>query len=138
MKLFGRKTQDPVKETVSQPAAEKFVQQSSVEKNSTTAPAKVSAILPRTNILVKPLVSEKATIVNALNKYVFVVSASANKSEIKKAIKELYGVMPISVNIINKLGKFTFTRGRMGKTKDIKKAIITLKKGESIKIYEGI
>lgn len=135
MKLFGRTTKESKKSVSTVKVTDKVIV---AEEKSETSSVKANLILARQSILVKPLVSEKATMVNALNKYIFVVSPKANKSEIKKAIKELYGVTPIAVNVINKLGKFTYLRGRQGRTKDFKKAIITLKKGDSIKIYEGI
>jgi large subunit ribosomal protein L23 len=88
--------------------------------------------------LVKPLVTEKATELSAQNKYAFVVNTVANKIEVAKAVYAVYGVKPLNVNIISMKGK-TLTRGRIkGKRKDWKKAIVTLKKGESIKIYEGV
>jgi large subunit ribosomal protein L23 len=89
-------------------------------------------------ILIKPLISEKATMVNALNKYVFAVSIKANKVEIKKAIEELYNVVPVSVNILRSTGKYVRSNRGYGKRSDSKKAIVTLRKGDSIKLYEGI
>jgi len=89
-------------------------------------------------LLIKPLVTEKATNLSAENKYVFVVKNSANKIEVAKAIESVYGVKPVSVNIINNEGK-RVSRGRIrGQRKDWKKAIVTLAKGETITIYEGI
>lgn len=76
--------------------------------------------------------------VNALNKYIFEVSRSANKVEIKKAIQELYNVRPLSVNIINSDGKKVRSGRNYGQTKRIKKAIVTLQKGDTIKLYEGL
>ena len=90
------------------------------------------------HVLLKPLISEKATMVNALNKYVFAVSIHANKVEIKKAIIELYNVIPVSVNIVRSSGKFVRSNRGYGQRKDSKKAIVTLRKGDSIKLYEGI
>jgi large subunit ribosomal protein L23 len=89
-------------------------------------------------VLVKPLVTEKATDLSAHNKYVFVITKSANKIEVAKAVYAVYGVKPIGVNIISMKGKVV-THGRIkGRRKDWKKAIVTLKKGDSIKIYEGV
>ncbi|MDD3711276.1 MAG: 50S ribosomal protein L23 [Patescibacteria group bacterium] len=89
-------------------------------------------------VLVKPMITEKATNLNAVNQYVFMVSIDANKIEVAKAIFEVYGVNPISVNIIKNKGK-KVNRGKIsGKRKDFKKAIVTLKKGESISVYEGV
>jgi large subunit ribosomal protein L23 len=89
-------------------------------------------------ILIKPLISEKATMVNALNKYVFIVDIKANKIEIKKAIEELYQVVPVAINILRSSGKLIRSKRGYGKRSDFKKAIVTLKKGDSIKLYEGI
>lgn len=89
-------------------------------------------------ILVKPLITEKVTILNGLSKYVFAVAMTANKITVAKAIAELYGVKPLKVNIIKLEGKFK-SRGRIsGKRKDWKKAIVTLPKGETLDVYEGV
>lgn len=89
-------------------------------------------------ILLKPLVTEKGTYLGATNKYLFAVSPWANKTEIKKAIKAVYGVTPIKVNVVN-LGGKNVRYGRVrGQTKNKKKAIITLKAGDKIEVYEGV
>lgn len=89
-------------------------------------------------ILIKPLVSEKASEASKLNQYIFVVNKKANKPEVKKAIEAVYGIKPIKVNIINTQGKKVRFGRFSGKRKDWKKAIVTLPKGKSIQIYEGI
>lgn len=89
-------------------------------------------------VLVKPLITEKITDLGVFNKYGFVVANNANKIEIKKAIKEVYGVKPIAVNMINMKGKKVRSGRVSGKKKDWRKAIITLKKGEKIEIYQGV
>ncbi|MCK4554206.1 50S ribosomal protein L23 [Candidatus Parcubacteria bacterium] len=89
-------------------------------------------------VLVKPLVTEKATDLGGQNKYVFAVSSKANKIEIAKAINEVYGIKPVAVNIIKMQGKKTRYGKITGRTKDWKKAIITLPEGETIKVYEGV
>ncbi|OIO07421.1 50S ribosomal protein L23 [Candidatus Falkowbacteria bacterium CG1_02_41_21] len=89
-------------------------------------------------MLVKPLVTEKATNLGGQNKYVFIVDINANKIEVAKAIDEVYGLNPISVNMVKMKGK-QVARGRItGRRKDFKKAIVTLKKGETIQVYEGV
>jgi len=88
--------------------------------------------------LVKPLITEKATNLGAENKYVFVVNRATNKIEIAKAIEAVYGIKPQSINLINVIGK-RVVRGRIsGQRKNWKKAIVTLPKGQTIKIYEGV
>lgn len=89
-------------------------------------------------VLVKPLVTEKAANLGALNKYVFAVAPRANKIEIAKAINEVYGIKPESINIIKVKGKNVRQGRRTGKRKDWKKAVITLPQGKSINIYEGV
>lgn len=89
-------------------------------------------------ILLKPLVTEKATNLGVLNKYVFAVSQKANKIEIAEAIEAVYGVRPVKVNIMRAEGK-TIRSGRtFGRRKDWKKAIVALPAGKTIKIYEGV
>ena len=89
-------------------------------------------------ILVKPLITEKATNLGIHNKYVFVVSLKANKIEVAKAVEAIYGVKPVKVNISNVGGK-KVTRGKIrGQRKDWRKAIVTLPEGQTIKIYEGV
>lgn len=89
-------------------------------------------------VLVKPLVTEKGANFATENKYLFEVACDTNKVEVKKAIEEVYGIMPTSVNIMNVLGK-TKRFGRIkGKRKDWKKAIVTLPEGKTINVYEGV
>lgn len=104
-------------------------------KSKTASAAKFTA---SNRLLVRPLVTEKATIMAADSKYSFVVAKEANKIEVAKAVKAVYGVNPVDVNIINMKGK-RVTRGRIrGQRKDWKKAIVTLSKGETIALYEGV
>ena len=89
-------------------------------------------------VLVRPLITEKATNLGAQDKYVFVVSRAANKIEVAKAVQAAYGVKPLRVNLVNVMGK-KVSRGKVrGQRSDWRKAIVTLAKGETIKIYEGV
>jgi large subunit ribosomal protein L23 len=89
-------------------------------------------------VLVRPLITEKAANFGVLNKYAFVVTENSNKVEVIKAIQAVYGVKPVNVNIICVKGK-AVSRGRIkGRRSDFKKAIVTLKKGDTIQIYEGV
>ncbi|MBN2854247.1 50S ribosomal protein L23 [Patescibacteria group bacterium] len=88
--------------------------------------------------LVKPLVTEKAANLSEHGKYAFIVNINSNKIEVAKAVSDVYGVKVEAVNIIKMKGK-AVSRGRIkGTRSDFKKAIVTLKKGESIQIYEGV
>ena len=77
-----------------------------------------------------------------LNRYGFIVDKRANKLQIKKAVKELYGVEPDEVNTMNYSGKnksrFTKSGVLTGKSNAFKKAIVTLAKGETIDFYSNI
>ena len=89
-------------------------------------------------LLIKPLVTEKAANLSALNKYVFMVAPDANKISVAAAVQEVYGIKPVDVNIIKMKGKRVL-RGRIsGQRKDWKKAIVTLPAGKTIKVYEGV
>ncbi len=83
--------------------------------------------------LVQPRISEKASRLIRLNKYVFVVKNKANKVEVKKAVEKKHKVKVVSVNIVNNKGKMKNFGRISGKRSDFKKAVVTLKKGDSIK-----
>lgn len=89
-------------------------------------------------ILIKPLISEKGALIAGQNKYQFQVSSTANKGSVKKAVELIYGVKPTAVNIINTQDKNIRFRGRRGVRYGVKKAIITLPKGITINVYEGV
>ena len=95
------------------------------------------------NILIKPIISEKMTRqVEQLGKYGFLVNVKANKIQIKNAIEDMYGVTVQSVNtiIMPRKNKFRYTKSGIlrGKTKLVKKAIITLEAGEVINFFESV
>lgn len=89
-------------------------------------------------ILRNPLITEKGTNLNILNKYIFEVETRANKNEIKKAVGEIYDVHVVKVNVLNFKGKSRRYGGGLGKTRKWKKAVVTLKAGETIKLFEGV
>lgn len=94
-------------------------------------------------IIIRPIITEKMTAQGEkMNRYGFIVDKRANKLQIKKAVKELYGVEPDEVNTMNYSGKnksrFTKSGVLSGKTNSFKKAIVTLAKGETIDFYSNI
>ncbi len=89
-------------------------------------------------VILKPLVSEKASAAEINGRYTFLVNAKNNKTEIKQAIKQIYGIVPIDVNVMNFEGKRTRSGTLLGKRTDYKKAIVTLAKGHTINIHEGV
>ena len=93
-------------------------------------------------ILIKPILTEKATSSNDKGKFSFIVDTKVNKVQVKKAVEKTYDVNVVSVNTINVLGKsvskFTKTGIVSGRKPSYKKAIVQLKEGEFIDFYSQI
>ena len=89
------------------------------------------------DILVAPVVSEKSYGLLDENKYTFIVSPDANKTEIKIAVEKTFNVKVVSVNTMNREGKSKRTRFGLGKRKDTKRAIVTVAAGDRIDIFGG-
>ena len=85
-------------------------------------------------VLESPHVTEKASELAEKNKYSFKVSKRSNKTEVKKAVEELYGVSVVNVAIINIHRKKKRVGRTMGFKKGYKKAIVEVKKGHSIEV----
>ena len=89
------------------------------------------------DILLRPIVSEKSYSLMDEGKYTFEVDPRTNKTEIKIAVQQVFGVKVLSVNTINRKGKTRRTRFGLGKRKDAKRAIVTLAPGEAIDVFSG-
>ena len=88
-------------------------------------------------ILISPIITEKSSMLQESNKYVFKVHKNSNKSQIKNAVEEVFDVTVESVNVIKVKGKNkTYGRNRV-LTPAWKKAMVSLKLGDSISLYEG-
>jgi large subunit ribosomal protein L23 len=90
------------------------------------------------DILIEPVLSEKATLLREEGKYVFKVHPDANKYEIKEAVRRLFNVKVIDCTVMNVGGKLKRVRTRPGRTSSWKKAIVRLAAGETIKVFEGV
>ena len=90
------------------------------------------------DIIVSPVVTEKATLASEHNKVLFKVSAKATKPQIKEAIEKLFDVKVKSVNTLVRKGKHKAFRGRLGEQSDVKKAIVTLEEGHRIDVTTGL
>jgi len=88
------------------------------------------------DILIAPVVSEKSYGLLDEGKYTFLVDPRANKTEIKIAVEQVFGVKVESVNTANRQGKARRTRFGIGRRKNTKRAIVTLREG-SIDIFGG-
>jgi len=89
-------------------------------------------------ILIEPVLSEKANKLREEGKYVFKVDPRATKPQIKEALRRLFDVHPVSCNVMRVGGKPKRLRSRPGYTSSWKKAIVRLPKDEKIGIFEGV
>jgi large subunit ribosomal protein L23 len=90
------------------------------------------------DILIEPVLSEKATLLREKGKYVFKVHPDASKIEIKEAVRKLFNVKVVDCTTMIVYGKMKRVRYRAGRTSSWKKAIVKLAPGESIKVFEGV
>jgi large subunit ribosomal protein L23 len=89
------------------------------------------------DVLLAPVVSEKSYGLLDENKYTFLVSPGANKTEIKIAVEAIFKVKVTGVNTINRQGKKRRTRAGWGKRPDTKRAIVSVADGERIDIFSA-
>ena len=89
-----------------------------------------------TDILIEPVITEKANALREENKYVFIVRPDASKIQIKEAVRKLFNVKVLSCTTINVDGKVKRLRGSKGMTSSYKKAIVRVADGETIKLFE--
>ena len=89
-------------------------------------------------VILRPLQTEKITDQMIWGQYTFEVAIDTNKSEIKKAIKAIYNVEPVRVHVVNVRGKAVRFGRTWSKRKNWKKAIVTLRSGDKIEVYEGV
>jgi large subunit ribosomal protein L23 len=98
-----------------------------------------TAVDPRHyDVILSPVVTEKATLASQHNQVIFRVARTATKPEIKDAVEKLFNVKVTGVNTLVTKGKTKFFRGRAGARSDVKKAIVTLAEGHSIDITTGL
>jgi large subunit ribosomal protein L23 len=96
-----------------------------------------------TQIIIRPLLTEKSTFLQRLNKFTFEVAKDATKIEIEKAVESLGRCQVEKVNTLVVKGKVRRTRRGTGRTPDWKKAVVTLKEGETLggllgQAFEGV
>ena len=89
------------------------------------------------DILVAPVISEKSYALLDENKYTFIVRPDANKTQIKQAVEQVFGVRVTSVNTNNRDGKRVRSRRGFGKRPETKRAIVSLAEGDRIDIFGG-
>ena len=121
------------------PSASARLESATAEK---TAPAALETKKNSTpfadNIILHAVVSEKAARESARGVYAFMVEGTANKLSVKRAVREMYGIMPKKVRLMNQEGRRMRFGKTLGRQKDTKKAIVTLPEGKTISVHEGV
>jgi large subunit ribosomal protein L23 len=89
-------------------------------------------------VILRPVITEKATMGSQHNQVTFRVRPDATKPEIKAAVEGLFNVKVMAVNTLNVKGKTKVFRGRPGRRSDWKKAIVRLAEGQTIDVTTGV
>ncbi len=90
------------------------------------------------DIILSPVITEKATMGSANNQVVFKVSVDATKPAIKKAVESVFDVKVVSVNTLNVKGKVKKFKGHLGTRSDYKKAVVRLEEGSRIDLGTSV
>ena len=90
------------------------------------------------DIILAPVITEKATLASERNQVIFKVAMDATKPQIKEAVEQLFEVKVTGVNTLVRKGKLKTSRGRSGLQSDVKKAIVTLAEGHRIDVTTGL
>ncbi len=89
-------------------------------------------------VLRRPLITEKNTMLQAQGKYAFEIAREANKRQIKQAVEKAFKVRVLAVNVMTVPGKTRRVGRQQVLTQSWKKAIVTLKPGDRIELFEGV
>jgi large subunit ribosomal protein L23 len=90
------------------------------------------------DVILSPVITEKATNASEHNKVIFKVAIDATKPQIKEAVEKLFDVKVKSVNTLRRRGKWKIFKGRVGRQSDSKRAIVTLEEGQRIDVTTGL
>jgi len=90
------------------------------------------------DIIIAPVITEKATMASERNQVTFKVARNATKPQIKEAVEKLFDVKVKSVNTLVRKGKVKGFRGVWGEQSDVKKAVVTLEEGHRIDVTTGL
>ena len=89
-------------------------------------------------VLIKPVVSEKSYVLSAVNKYTFRVHPDAHKTQIRQAVEALFGVHVVDVRTMSVKSKPKRRGVSRGRTRTWKKAIVQIRAGESMPVFAGL
>jgi large subunit ribosomal protein L23 len=88
-------------------------------------------------ILIRPVVSEKSYALLAANKYTFRIHPDANKTQVRSAVEDVFGVRVLDVRTVNVRSKPKRRGVSAGRTREWKKAVVQLHQDDSIELFEG-
>jgi large subunit ribosomal protein L23 len=91
-----------------------------------------------TQVIIRPVVSEKSYVLSAANRYTFRVHSDAHKTQIRQAVQELFDVHVVEVRTMSVKSKPKRRGVTSGRTRSWKKAIVQIGAGESIPIFQGL
>ncbi|MBP7189909.1 MAG: 50S ribosomal protein L23 [Rickettsiaceae bacterium] len=90
------------------------------------------------DVIRRPIITEKSTMISEYRKYTFEVARDAGKELVKKAVESIFDVKVQKVNMLNVAGKTKRFKGIIGKQSDFKKAVVTLEKDNTIDLAGGV
>ena len=90
------------------------------------------------DVILAPVITEKATIASEHNQVIFKVAGTATKPQIKEAVEKLFDVKVKAVNTLIRKGKVRIFKGRPGELQNTKRAIVTLEEGHRIDVTTGL
>ena len=102
------------------------------------SPAKLAHDAHLYDVIVAPVITEKATLASEANQVIFKVRKNATKPEIKAAVEQLFDVKVEAVNTLIRKGKRKVFKGTRGVQSDLKKAVVTLAEGQKIDVTTGL
>jgi large subunit ribosomal protein L23 len=94
--------------------------------------------MEHTQVLIRPVVSEKSYVLSAADRYTFRVHADAHKTQIRQAVEALFGVHVVEVRTLSVKSKPKRRGSTSGRTRQWKKAIVQIRSGESIPVFQGL
>ncbi len=94
--------------------------------------------MEHSQVIIRPVVSEKSYVLSGANRYTFRVHANAHKTHIRQAVEELFGVHVVEVRTLSVKSKPKRRGNTSGRTRAWKKAIVQVGEGESIPIFHGL
>ena len=90
------------------------------------------------DVIIAPVITEKATNASEQSKVVFKVTLAATKPQIKEAVEKLFDVKVKNVNTLTRKGKVKVFKNKLGRQSDVKRAVVTLEEGHRIDVTTGL